>query len=175
MELENKVEFLIAIHKTRAQTTQQPNTSRSLNELCVPYNGEDLQWYPVDPRMNNGKVDDPQVCQPMKRQPITAFFKPKAGTWPSPFPLRSPIQSDTPPRGFQCIGNFHVLLTACPAMHPACLTICGLKNDYGHNKSATRLYCSAIGLPCMLNIQDNMDTIGGHGMHVRCFALLLQM
>jgi len=53
-------------------------SAKSLNELCVPYNGEDLQWYPVDPRMNNGKVDDPQVCQPMKRQPITAFFKPKA-------------------------------------------------------------------------------------------------
>ena len=48
---------------------------RAFKSLCVPYNAEDLQWYPVDPKMNNSRVDGPEVSQPLKRQPITAFFK----------------------------------------------------------------------------------------------------
>ena len=52
-------------------------TCRALKTLCVPYNEEDLQWYPVDPKMNNSRVDGCEVSQPLKRQPITAFFKSK--------------------------------------------------------------------------------------------------
>lgn len=52
---------------------------RQLSTLCQPYNGEDLQWFAVDPLMNNMKRDGPECCKPLKRKSIATFFKPKQG------------------------------------------------------------------------------------------------
>ena len=45
----------------------------------MPYSGEDLHWFPVDPAMSNMKNDGPGCCKPLKRKAITAFFKPRTG------------------------------------------------------------------------------------------------
>lgn len=55
---------------------------RAFKTLCEPYNAEDLHWFPVDPKMNNARVDSPEVCQPLKRRPITAFFKTAGSQYP---------------------------------------------------------------------------------------------
>ena len=55
---------------------------RDMGRLCLPYSGEDLHWFPVDPKMSNSKNDGPECCKPLKRKAITAFFKPRTGLKP---------------------------------------------------------------------------------------------
>lgn len=43
----------------------------------MPYNGEDLQWFPVTPAMSKPDFMGPECCKPLKRQSIATFFKPK--------------------------------------------------------------------------------------------------
>lgn len=61
------------------QIPQSVPFCRQLGKLCLPYNGEDLQWFAVDPLMSNMKRDGPECCQPLKRKSIAAFFKPQQG------------------------------------------------------------------------------------------------
>jgi len=43
----------------------------------MPYNGEDLKWFPVTPAMSKPSFQGPECCKPLKRQSIASFFKPK--------------------------------------------------------------------------------------------------
>jgi hypothetical protein len=47
------------------------------NQLCTPYNGEDLVWHPVTPAMGKTDFQGPDCSKPLKRPNIAAFFKPK--------------------------------------------------------------------------------------------------
>lgn len=51
--------------------------NREYAALCAPYNGEDLQWYPVTTAMSKPDFQGPECCKPLKRQSIATFFKPK--------------------------------------------------------------------------------------------------
>ncbi|EIE23986.1 DUF159-domain-containing protein [Coccomyxa subellipsoidea C-169] len=51
--------------------------SKEYAALCAPYDGDDLQWYPVTTAMSKPDFQGPECCKPLKRQSIANFFKPK--------------------------------------------------------------------------------------------------
>ncbi|KAK9906507.1 hypothetical protein WJX75_003054 [Coccomyxa subellipsoidea] len=51
--------------------------SKQYTALCSPYNGDDLQWFPVTTAMSKPDFQGPECCKPLKRQSIATFFKPK--------------------------------------------------------------------------------------------------
>lgn len=55
-------------------------SEKDLDQLLKKYeHEEDLEWYPVDPAVGNIRTDSEKYVQPWKKkEPLTAFFKPKS-------------------------------------------------------------------------------------------------